>query len=476
MKERMKSILFVLALALVFVGATKVTEASAEEGSSYPKVVYAEEYVDVKAASGSVYYQIVKKASDTTVKPANWVPAAETTATIGDAKIFRIDFSGLSNTKDVYIAYADSNTATTATVITVPAKIKSVKAVLNYETETISGGVYDVIASLDVKGVDKGYDFSTSSEALKAKKLTDLVVLGWKRGANGNWKAAGDFKTVDWEMMKASNTTLYLRVEQADNDASGQMDVFRYSKEAKIKIPKTAKAPTIKVDYKKQTVAIKSGMEFREVGDTEWIQVALKKNGGGEDVFDTEKGLAKAVSSLTMEQLGKKGVSVASGASVALEVRTAATDKKFASNIATVKFTAPAAAPVALKDADKNVMSYTPAVAASGSSKAVAAILKLDLSKAVDKIDSTYEYALVGANYDLAKVKFTKVPAGVVDLSSKIKSSVDATLKYTDTTGNKAATVKYLEATLLIRKAVVTTKGSEVFASDVLEIKLNVAK
>lgn len=475
MKEKMKSILFVLALALVFVGATKVTEAAAAEEKKAYDINYAEERVEISAASGSVYYQVVTKTDLSKVKETNWVPAAN-----ADGEAW-IDFSALSNTKDCYIVYSNSKTAkgselTEANLITIPAKVKSFKATLKYETETVtSGGIYDVIASLDVKGVAKGGadDFKTTSETLKDKALNQIVVLGWKRGANGNWKVASEFKTVDWEMMKASNTTLYLRIEKADKDGANDFDVFRYSKEAKIKVPKTAKAPTIKIDYKKQTVAIKSGMEFRKEGDSTWIKVAVKKNGGGEDVFDIEKGLAKAVSSLTLDQIEQK-ITVASGTAYNIEVRTAATTSKFASNVKTVEIVPPAAAPAAAKDAAKNVMIYTPAVAASASGAAVAASLTIDLSKAVDGIDATYEYALVGDDYDITKVKFTKYPNKVINLSSKIKTNAAATVTYNKASGT--GTVEYLKASIIIRKAANTAKGSEAFASEVLTIKPEISK
>ena len=49
MREKLKSILFVFALALVIVGAAKVTEAAAADEYS---ITYSKETVAVKAVSG----------------------------------------------------------------------------------------------------------------------------------------------------------------------------------------------------------------------------------------------------------------------------------------------------------------------------------------------------------------------------------------------------------------------------------------
>ena len=59
-------------------------------------------------------------------------------------------------------------------------------------------------------------------------------------------------------MLKASNGTLYVAID--GKVANEKTTEFRMSKEAKVKIPKSAKAPTVKVDYVKGTLGLKNGM------------------------------------------------------------------------------------------------------------------------------------------------------------------------------------------------------------------------
>lgn len=434
MKERMKSILFVLALALVFVGATKMTEAKATVTA---EVKYNDETVVVKGATGSVYYQVVKD-KDTAVKAANWVPAALGT------EGYLIDISALSNTKDSCIAYATSPDAEEKEgFIDVVAKIKSVKATLNYKEEAPET-LYDVIAKLDLKGIAKQKaddrvwpDTTTGGKWSGKEELSDLVTLGWKRGANGAWDVAGNFDKVDWQMMKSSNTTLYLRVEGIDLDANGEQESYRYSKEAKVKVPKTAKAPNVKVDYKKGTVAIKNGMEFRKQGDTNWVTIGIKDKNAATSgsAFNVEK-TQLAKSSVTMAELkGQLGLNA--GQEYTLEIRTSATDKKFMSNIKELKITLPVAAPNATGTSIKS------AVSGGMITFALDKITGLDANK-------KYEYVLSKGDIDVANTKFVAFDGEALEVNADKKPSY----KYIDSEGkSKSGTAKYSEVdTLWIRE------------------------
>lgn len=432
MKERMKSILFVLALALVFVGATKMTEAKAADSIT---VNYKDETVTVVAASGSVYYQVLKTSEDS-IKAANWVPAAKS----DDG--YLIDISALSNTKDSYVAYATSpNAEDKAGGIDVVAKIKSVKATLNYEEETPET-LYDVIAKLDLKGIakQKADDrvWPATEGAWKGdKKLSDLVTLGWKRGANGDWDAATNFDKVDWQMMKSSNTTLYLRVEDIDLDANGVQESYRYSKEAKVKVPKTAKAPNVKVDYKKGTVAIKNGMEFRLKNSEDWVTVGIKdKNAATSGSAFNVKKTALAKSSVTMAEL-KEQLNLTAGQEYTLEIRTSATDKKFMSNINELTITLPAPAPNAAGTSIKS------AVSGGMITFALDKITGLDANK-------KYEYVLSKGDIDVANTKFVAFDGEALEVNADKKPSY----KYIDSEGkSKSGTAKYSEVdTLWIRE------------------------
>jgi len=466
MKERIRSILFVFALALVFVGAAKVTEAAAAEAPEKYSINYDEETVTLSAVSGSVYYQVIKADDKTQAKAANWLPVAK------DDNAFVIDISALPNNKGSFIAvgFSAKQDKDCEYIVEIPALVKSVKASLDYmveDVEAASGsGIYAVISKLTVTdSTGKKIEWDAADSTCK---LSEVVKLGWKRGANGDWQDDAAFTTFQWEMMKSSNTTLYLRAEEVDVDGANGLDDTRYSKEVKVKIPKTAKAPKIKVDYKKGTVAIKSGMEIKVGG--KWVAIAVKDGAATNETDPFAKTIKKGVSSLTLDQLKEK-IGFENGEAVTIEVRTAANTKKFASYVAEVSFTAPLDAPKLKTGATAEKVLV---VTVSGSAITAA---KLDFAAAVEGIDATYEYAFVGENCDLAKQTFTKVPVKngktELDLTSKLKSN-NPVVKYSKIGSTSKVDVRYTEATLLIRKAAVT-RDDLAFASDILTIDLKKA-
>ena len=415
MREKLKSILFVFALALVIVGAAKVTEAAAADEYS---ITYPTETVAVKAVSGGAYYQVIKADDVEAVKASAWIPAAYNSADTSYPYV--IDFSALSNTKDSYIAIAGSADAEKAAyVIPVVAKVKSIKATLNYKKENIGGSddIYDVIAKLEVKPVAKDADdlvWNIGDE----KALEKFVTLGWKRGANGAWTGATAFKDVDWKMMKNSNTTLYLRVEKMDETGDSPADI-RFSKEAKVKIPKTAKAPTVKIDYKKGTVAIKNGMEFRVPGG-EWIPIGVKvkateavSGGSVSAEYINKASTTSSVSSLTMEDFKKAlGDKYRATTELTLEVRTSATDKKFMSYSTTVKFTTPAAALTSLTTTAAEIRTVT------------GGVVKFDFKKLATELkDQGYEYAFASADASVKDLKFTALTDTALEFDTTKKFS-----------------------------------------------------
>lgn len=453
MKERMKSILFVLALALVFVGAAKITEAAAVDSV----INYKEETVTVAAVSGSTYYQIIKKSDGSDVKAKNWLLATKNDDK--DGLPFIIDISALSNTATAYIAVAgaaDAETVPAENIITIPVKVKAVKVGLNYDVEKNIDGIYDVVSKVTVTGLakDKGENFEAT------ENLASYVQLGWKRGANGSWKEAEDFTAKEWEMMKNSNTTLYIRVEKVDKEGKAPAEM-RFSKEAKVKIPKTAKAPNVKVDFAKGTVAIKNGMEFR-VADGAWIKVAPKAKKSDTtataDFFNVAT-TTTPKSALTMADL-KLGLGNAykDGADLTLEVRTSATDKKFMSYITKISFKTPAAAPTVTTD-------LTAAIAVTGSKVTV------DLTALAKELGEGYEVAF-GADDTTADTV-----SKYVALEDKVYS-FSGTAKFSYKKDSKNTSVLYTDATkLFVRKAATKDDNRKLngFASAAAEVKIGKA-
>lgn len=480
--KKFKNLMLMLALALLFVGAMGITKASADDGgagatSPSPSPSAAPAAAKIEAApqydievievtcDEQVYYQVVKAADQkTNLKPANWIKAAKQ-----DNKYY-IDFSATANGKDAYFALTTDNTkGDAAEVAVVDSVIKSIKVGLNYKTEEITKGLADVITTLNVKGVDPADD--------KPEGTAADYQLQWKRGANGTWADAANFTQLQWDMLKASNGTLYIAIDGTMKD--GKDDVsFRLSKEAKVKIPKSAKAPTVKVDFVKGTVALKNGMQIQIEGNSEWMDViAYDKSAEDKGVFakatDNLK-TNKKVSSVLIGDLIAAivdpkllGTNVADGSDVSLLVRTAATDKKFPSMIGNLKFKAPAQNIAAVEGA---AFTYTKA----DKENDVEAEFIINFASiqqggiAAGKFDA-YEYILADKaedKVDFAKQKWTKCPAdGKLDLSSKIGKTYTCVLE-----GGTKVTPKYEDTSVIyFRKAAVKADAKKdiegVFAS-----------
>lgn len=453
----------------------EVQNPSQGTGTLVAKANYNNETITV-TSDKQVYYQVVKSEEPGTLKPANWIKAAYDTTN----KEYCIDFSSVANGKDAYFALTTDNEAVKATeVAVVDSVIKSVKVGLNYRTEEIEEGLADVIASLNVKGVDGSDDNEDGTAAEYSLK--------WKRGANGKWTQADDFDQLQWDMLKASNGTLYVAIDgkvKATQGEKTEVEYFRLSKEAKVKIPKSAKAPTVKVDYGKGTIALKNGMQI-SVNGKKWLTVSLydKNETAREQKFHNDPTVVTKVkiSVVTPRELvdavntnNLDACQYGSNVDLSLMVRTAATDKKFPSASTTIKFKTPSARPDATTAAANGhyPISYTVADKTAG----VAAEMIIDVAKLI-VIDenkgedfSAYEYILLdnavdATEVDLLKVKWSSIPAdGRVDLSGQIGK----TYKYTKT-DKSSVTVKYEASTFIVlrRKADI---DNELFAGGYREI------
>lgn len=440
--KKFKNLMLMLALALFFVGAMGVTKASAEEATS---IKYDLEYITITGVDGDVYYQVVKSAENTTgLKTANWVPAAEKDGT------YYIDFSATANTKDAYIAWTTDNTKDTGKVITIDAKIKSLKVTLNYATEKIVNGLDDIISKVVVKGIETTDD---NTDGVPAK-----YAFQWKRGANGTWANEGDFDQLEWDMVKASNATLYISAS-GNADENPAAYTYRPSKEAKVKIPKAAKAPNVKIDFAKGTVALKNGMQVREVGKDAWTNVSpySKTEEKNTEIFSSDATVAtktKVSNVLVGDLVAALQTKVKDGEELALEVRTAATDKKFPSNIGTLKFNTPATNTALSEDME---FTYTKADKTAKIAAEFTINFQDFLNAGLGKTGySAYEYILVKATDgkadepDFTKQKWTKLPDdGILNLASKI----DSNYKYVKADGTTVTTTYKEVGAVYVRKA-----------------------
>lgn len=453
--KQFKNLMLMLALALFFVGAMNVTKASA--ATATPD--YNNEYIVVTGVGEgeAVYYQVVKSAEPGELKPANWIPAA------CEGNAYYIDFSATSNNKDAYIAWTTDNAVKSGSVVPLNAKIKSVKVNLDYAAEelTDASNLDEIIKTVTVKGVDPADD-------KKDVEPANYVFL-WKRGANGNWKNEKDFSQLEWDMVRASNATLYISIAGGDGEKSATLTdgkyEYRVSKEAKVKIPKAAKAPNVKIDFAKGTVALKNGMQVKKA-DADWVTVlpVTKDEKVTETkIFGNATELTKTkVSSVAVGDLLKALEITDKAKDVELEVRTAATEKKFPSNIGTLKFKTPAQNPAVNGEAE--VFMYTKA----DSSAKVAAEFTIDFAEILQTGTDTkyelYEYILLddaAAKVDLTKQKWTKITAGgKVDLKSK----VTAKAKYVEIGGETKEFDYIATKAILVRKA--ADKDNDIFPSE----------
>lgn len=457
--KNLKYLLAVLVFALVISGATKAS-AAALAANCYT-IDYANELVYV-TSDDTIYYQVIKAAdANTGLKATNWI---EITAKKKENNVKKsvIDFSALANTKETYIAITNDNTATAGDqVVTIKTLIKSVKATLNY-TEESPSDLYDIISTLTVAPITENAAIVSVPTTGDGAKTVEYYSIEWKRGANGNWAAGSSFDAVTWNAMKASNTTLYLRLNKygSGNDTVA----FRASKEVKLKIPKAANAPSIKVDYTKNTVSIKNGMEFHLSTASSWTQV-LTYNKNSENDASAYATPGSAVdtkvqkSTLSVSELLEKMNVTAKGTDVTVLVRVSATSKKFASKTATVTFKTPAAAPTKL-----NAATFASGYAAASSGSSITLELKKYLGDSVTVTD--YEYVICKAADAAtaaadAKTKWTAFKSDSIALKSAAKATYYVNGTKTD--------VLYSDATcILIRKA--ANKTDSLFASGILTI------
>jgi len=460
--KRVKKLICLIFFTVLVIGLGAVEKASAD-GIDYT-VLYTEEMIEVSSGK-QIYYQPVNSAEKKTgLRAEQWIAAAK------QGNKYYIDYSSTSNAKDVFFALTTEKTSvTTDTVAVVDAVVKSFKVTLNYKAETVkSAGLADVISKLAVKGVEK-------EDNNEDAQVTQYGLI-WKRGSFGTWKSYLAFDQVTWDMVKASTGTLYLsmnagpKVTSMSEDgtvAEAKKENFRLVKEVKVKIPKTAKAPTVKLDYAKSTVGLKNGMQLRMVkgsGVTEWLTLAAyDKKAESEAIFtkDTTAVTSTRLSMVQVDELvkavGDKNLlnqTMEPGKEYTFEVRTLATQKAFASAVATVAFYVPERAPEVVKN---TVITYVKA----DKNKKTDADFKIDFTKllAAETEAGTfeqYEYLLTGEAADetvLGTQKWLRIPEdGIVDLSKKLGK----TYKYTRMAeaGSVGVSINYEKSSVIyLRKA-----------------------
>ncbi len=353
---------------------------------------HANEEIVIKATV-PIYYAVIKKADDKTVKADQLIkagatgPVNSTTSSDGPTITivpgtqeadFYIDYSAISSSKDIYIGIANrvaadaDGTVPLLGAVTVTGSYKKVDFVLNYAAE--QSDVYGVklikrvtVTYPDGKSViyqSNPAAGSTNPKDAKStfKDIKDIQNYIEYKKASGNWQNISTLTRYKWESMLNSGTTIYLRVGAINTGDQ----TYRPSKEVKVKIA-VAKAPNVKADVSKLSFAIKNGMQFRRSGETNWITVLPYDKSstvtnpvtGPSMSYDPLTDFCnKKISEMSFADVyryAKIDTNAKSGLvdgyclpAATVEIRTAPTDKKPASRIATVTLLKQAEKPAAV--------------------------------------------------------------------------------------------------------------------------------
>ena len=396
-----------------------------------------------------VYFQFVKKEQPGKLKANAWIPA-----TVSGDRAY-IDFSDI--TKTTYVALTFDPTATAAdSVITLECPVKSLKATVNYLCEAPKN-LFEALSLIEVKTAAGTTETLKSSDTeAQATEFKNKFGFQWKRGANGLWNSAAtdddENFALDFRMLCATSATLYVRVNETAKD--GSLHGIIPSKEAKVKIGKTAAAPNVKQDYKRGSLAIKNGMEFKYGDKTFFVPAFDKKSKTAAKISSSSGSVNSKVSYVGLEELftvlKEEDNEVSPGSHITLYVRMSATIKKHASLYAVVPFVFGIPAPE-----DEITVKYE-FCEAKGT-------LRAAFSVSGEPVEGRgIQYAVGGEDADISQLKFTELKKTDGDyLPVGFDARVGKLCEYVNSNGAKDKTKKGEELYLFVRYSPITTKNSE---------------
>ena len=286
-------ITFVMALALVMTSfGTVGTRAAGETETVTAPVAVAAEFLwasnSVKAGSAAYVYVLKNKTGNnikTSDKHAQMTKAA-------NSDVYTVSLADLGITKpkkEVYLYVCDKEFETNATNISANLEIKApaakkVTAKINYAREAVYEDVFDVISATatdSAKKEIKNPDIWWCAEETGTYYAVNDYEYDGGRKYNDKEKSEApngfDGKTLK-EILDAGGGVIYIKVAGKDG-ASGTAQLG--SQAIKVKIPKRGKAPSVKIDVKKNSISIKNGFEYvgveKENGEytepEEWLTV-----------------------------------------------------------------------------------------------------------------------------------------------------------------------------------------------------------
>lgn len=429
------------------------------EGIVSAYVLYKTEEIEINATK-QVYYCQLKKGDVTSVKPAELIPAVKN----GTFELYYIDISTIATSKQNFIGLATTLTPgadgmVPVMPISINAAAKKVDFQINWGVEGDAAKSYGILSRVVITGSD---GVTTTYDHTGEKKVTTLPIQ-WRKGSNGDWNDIDKLSRVKWETMRNSGAVLYFRI--AAIDQTGQKTGQPFGKEFKIKLAVT-KAPAVKLDAAKLTLALKNGMQFRVTGqnDSKWKTI-LPVSKDGKDgsairdtslttTFDpyTEQTKTKINAISLADCYAALGISEPSGTeTVSIDYRMAATNKKPASRTGVIVVPSQTAAPTMTFTADEK------GYVISGITKAAA-----DLTE-----NPAFEYTLV-LQADLTAGKFDDTTAKWAAAKNNAVLKKDNKAAYTLTDGTKRTiTITDKDVVLLFRRKGVngSAKKATVLAS-----------
>lgn len=333
----MKQIKKIIALCLVFslaigvLSAPKVVKAAATDiGLTDITVNYDSESVAVSSDYQASKIYFTDKIDTKYPSKTEW--DSVTTNSEGTKKTAIIDISWMKKSDAILYIKSDAKKATVYP-IQMNAEEGTLKAYYSgIDTVLISKDATETKLTPDnsFTAVDSGYVYFTMGKGEALTQFTDLSKLEWKKGTTGKWFSC-DTLTLNSYISKGA--ALYFRIKAVDSTTlTLKDDVYvtegnRASKESKVTISRIAREPSIKVNQSSYAIALKSGMEY-QVNDADWIDV---KNAHGD-----EKGKVGVITlfdlytKYTSKDVNTK-TSYSASASLTINVRLAATNKKIAS-------------------------------------------------------------------------------------------------------------------------------------------------
>lgn len=316
-------------LALFMAGFLPAVQGGAAEGNTTKflqetdvKVDYSNELITVRAnGQDELYYGFAgdgKQLKEYQRIGDNLIATCSDGSASYDA--FYIDLSAQSLKADTvfYAKYAEEDEAVRIT-LQARSKLKAVHNGLLPDTE--DGKVYaaqyasvkDTVKQYPGFGEDTGYfTFQKDEEA-----FTELEDVEWRAGVVMNYK---ELTGLNMDLYLSSGATLYFRINDGEEPIS---------KEAKVKVRKPAKAPTVKLDGNKLTLALKDKQQYR-----------LLYRDGSYTNWNSPKAGTKQMAIAELAGMRGDGVLNAFEESV-IQVRTAATAKNVPSRIADIYLDVP---------------------------------------------------------------------------------------------------------------------------------------